>query len=82
MTDCIKSNADVVMIDEFQFIQSQIILEIVNTFKNNNKTLYIFGLDKIANGDEWPAYSVIKNLVDNGEIVLKDKRFMNLFEYL
>lgn len=64
MTDCIKSNADVVMIDEFQFIQSQIILEIVNTFKNNNKTLYIFGLDKIANGDEWPAYSVIKDLVD------------------
>ena len=59
-----KKYADVVMIDEFQFIQSQTMFDIVNHFKKSDKTLYIFGLDKIANGDEWPAYSIIKDLVD------------------
>ena len=62
--DCVKSSADVVMIDEFQFIQATVMIDIVNNFKQTNKTLYIFGLDKIANGDEWPAYTAIKDLVD------------------
>lgn len=64
MMDCIKSSANIIMIDEFQFIQSQTMFDIVNHFKKSDKTLYVFGLDKIANGDEWPAYSIIKNLVD------------------
>lgn len=62
--DCLNSKADVIMLDEFQFVEAETILYIVNYCKTNNKALYIFGLDKIADGKEWPSFTIIKNIVD------------------
>lgn len=68
--ECINSKADVVMIDEFQFIQAPIMADTVRHFIDNNRSLYIFGLDRIADGSKWPTYTAIKDLVD-AEIQLK-----------
>lgn len=61
---CLKSVADIIMIDEFQFIQATSIIKIINNVKKHKRSLYLFGLDKIASGDEWPTYTIVKDLVD------------------
>ena len=63
--EIINSKANIVVIDEFQFLGPvELLVDAVNELKKQRKTIIMAGLDLLANGAEWKNYTVLKELCD------------------
>jgi thymidine kinase len=59
-----NTKADVVVIDEAQFFNSDGFGDVINFLRDQGKTVLIGGLDRIANGKYWNIYPIIVELAD------------------
>lgn len=62
--EVLNSKAEHIYIDEYQFCQAEQLLDVIKGCKEKNKKLSMYGLDYLANGEEWASYTAIKNKVD------------------
>ena len=61
-----NSNADIIIVDEFQFLGPvELLVDAVNELKKQKKTIVMAGLDLLASGAEWQNYTRLKNICDN-----------------
>lgn len=56
-----------IYIDEYQFFQSEQLLDLINFCKLTNKNLFIYGLDLTFEKKEWASFTAIKDKVDRVE---------------
>lgn len=63
--EMLKSTKPIVIIDEFHFFnQTESLKSTILELKQQGKAVVIAGLDLLASGEEWPAYTVIKEISD------------------
>lgn len=68
--DVKKSKTQAVVIDEFQFIDKKQLIDILEYFKKEKKTLIIAGLRKKDRLEYWPNYKLLK---EKSDILIKLK---------
>lgn len=48
-----------IFIDEYQFLNKELLKDILNYFENTNKTLIVVGLDKLFTGEYWDNFKIV-----------------------
>lgn len=71
--DLLKSNADVVICDEFQMLNPDNIRDVVKQFKGRKQQLYLAGLDLMASRQEFTTYTKLKDMEEIEKIHIKGK---------
>lgn len=61
--DCLEdiknTKEETIFIDEYQFLNKELLIDILNYFEKTNKTLIIVGLDKLFTGQYWDNFQVV-----------------------
>lgn len=78
ITEALQSNADVIFIDEFQFFQKQQFNHAIKTLKEQNKKVFIAGLDKNGVNEYWDNYSTIQKYSDRIDLLKMKCQLCNI----
>lgn len=60
----VKNEKSIVIIDEYQFFDTEELKEFVKKSKQQHKKIVLAGLDLLASGEEWLNYTWLKSLAD------------------
>lgn len=62
--DVLMSNKEIILIDEYQFLQKEQLEDTLKALSKTDKTVIIAGLDKIHTGEYWANFEVVKKYVE------------------